>query len=1057
MAEQDDDQAKRRAVNNLLAQLMPNKSNANHKSAHAPGNPSQSEEMKVPEKSEGQENNKENTTTTANITSSAASNTENSADSIPQNGVAQTAMDQQIEAEYFLKEGGNLEGMHDSSDPLLVNATDPTGHGLLNHATATDSNQPFPNFPFAADTSVMGSFDASSPNQNLEKEDIPDHMRKPAERGQIEAFAKLEFSDGNYYITTHSCELGRDVLALRAAEAREQSSGSQHAKSSSGRASHSAANRVKRDESGMVGSVVSERGGFCGLDDNQQEKAEAPPHSSMSGSDVVKPEDLHLNTSKQSFDYAAAAEILDDNERPRPVDAQALLPPTDQNPLIPIHPTAGQDGAEEIAAHKSISRRHVRISWNFDQNFFELIILGRNGAFLNGRWHAQGVALPLDHGAQIQIGGVQIKFKLPMAPAVDDAPTEFTDGSVMEDGMDQEDGEDEDEEVKDSIENDDPISKTKSVPKIKFIKKGNPPKKPDTKTPTDSANPDQPAKRRGPGRPPKDGIMSNRERKEIEKAKKAAAAREANGGVTPPPTGRAKVPKPKESTEDPDAPKTEKRKYTKRKRADGSTEADGAPNGEAGEDEEEGDEEGKPLAKKARQSKSPSPPYPSESSFTEEQLAKPPYNYTVLIFEALQESSKPLGLRQIYRALKTKYPYFVHRCPTDGWQSSVRHNLNGDRNLFMHADRDGKGWTWKLVPGAVMEKEKKRKPEPVERPENGGPPRYPPPGPRPPGQPYGAPYPSYPPYAHGAPPPPGYYPPPNMTPGQYPPPGSFGYPGQPPQQQMGPPPTRGSATPAPPGSASSPPVQSGMGILKPSPAPPAPQPFHAAGSQPPNRQQQPSPQSRPSAPPTNKTAPQQPQSAKLDPMLPCTPEGLYTIQNFEYAIYADTPSPEEREKLRNTFGSVRARVLGGRKQSLLAGGETENERVLLGHVQKIVERFPNPIYNAEMVKRREEDRARLEAETKAKAQQGQNGPNGSASSTPVPQTDNGGGSEKNQATGTPLTPGANLPASTEDKVTNEQAATKKSPVAESHVNETPSASTAVVMEDDAPNDAVGGK
>ena len=803
----------------------------------------------------------------------------------------------------------------------------------------------------------------SNPDDYLEDEPLPHYMQKPTERGQIEAFAKLEFTDGNYYITTHSCELGRDVGALRAAEAREASSSSQHHHSSSGKHSHSG-RMGPRDENGVHGSVVSERGGFCGLDDREREN-ENGKHSSMSGSEVIKPEDMHI--SSKPYDYAAGAITLeDDGEKVRPVDASALLPSPDQNPLIPVHPTTFKDGAEEIAAHKTISRRHVRIKWNFERMCFELIILGRNGAFLNGRWHAKGVALPLNHGAHIQIGLVEVKFKLPVQPAADSSSEGAADDSLLQEEESRlADGTEDD--VKDSIENDELATPSKPGPKLKLsFKKKPPPETPEGETPikessanavgsANPTNPEQPAKRRGPGRPPKDGIMSNRERREIEKAKKLAAAKEANGGVTPPPSGRAKLPKPKELA-DPDAPKPEKRKYTKRKRPEGTP---GEGNGEGGSGDDEDDE--KPSAKKVREEKSPSPEYPAESTFTEEQLAKPPYNYTVLIFEALQEAGKPLTLRNVYRKLKIKYPYFVHRCPTDGWQSSVRHNLNGTPTLFEHAARDGKGWSWKIKPGATIEREKKRKPEPVERPDQAPQSRYPPSGPRPPGQPYGYNYPTH--YPPGAPPPPGmqYYPP-GGPPGQYPPPqansASF-----PTQQYMGPPPPRGSATPGSAGATPATTQPGALGMLRPGQAPPAPQPYRGPpNQQPPNRQQQASPHNRP-GPPGHAYAPR---NTELDPLLPCTPEGLVTIQNFQNAIFADTPNKAEQEKLTATFASVRARVLGGRKQSQLPGGETEQERVLLGHVQELVKRFPNKIYNAEMVRQREEERERRESEAKAR-------------------------------------------------------------------------------------------
>ncbi|KAI5297559.1 hypothetical protein KEM56_004728, partial [Ascosphaera pollenicola] len=119
-----------------------------------------------------------------------------------------------------------------------------------------------------------------------------------------------------------------------------------------------------------------------------------------------------------------------------------------------------------------------------------------------------------------------------------------------------------------------------------------------------------------------------------------------------------------------------------------------------------------PPPKKRKPSRSPSPNYPPENLYSAEDLAKPPYNYAVLIFDALSESQTPMTLKQIYRALKLKYPYFRFRCETEGWTSSVRHNLNGNSHLFEHAERDGKGWSWKLIPGASVDKEKKRRPSP---------------------------------------------------------------------------------------------------------------------------------------------------------------------------------------------------------------------------------------------------------------------------------------------------------------------------------------------------------
>lgn len=228
------------------------------------------------------------------------------------------------------------------------------------------------------------------------------------------------------------------------------------------------------------------------------------------------------------------------------------------------------------------------------------------------------------------------------------------------------------------------------------------------------------------------------------------------------PVGRPRIhPRPDE----PEVPR-EKRKYTKRKPKepkDGESKPEGS-----------GDEPGK-AAKEAKPPRSPRSPTPTwdESTLTPEQLAKPTANYIQLIYEAIVSSErKQMSLPQIYRAIQRKYPYFVCRVSTVGWQSSVRHNLN-QQSGFMKVEKDGKGWKWAIKPGATFEKEKKRKASP--------PPQYNP-GYMPihPGAPY-APYmQGYPPNGM-APPPHGYNVNPQMQ--NY----RSGQPG-PPQQYMGAPP-----------------------------------------------------------------------------------------------------------------------------------------------------------------------------------------------------------------------------------------------------------------------------
>ncbi|KAJ5511978.1 Winged helix-turn-helix transcription repressor DNA-binding [Penicillium expansum] len=171
---------------------------------------------------------------------------------------------------------------------------------------------------------------------------------------KIQAFAKLEFDDGHFYVNTYSFILGRDVRAARAAHHREfqyrQAVRSTRAKSSSGGNTSHTPNRMKREESAaMMGSVVSDRGGIMGFD------PDIPPHlpnnmnmsrrsSRSSFDDAVVP--LHANPAQlqSTTDYNALAmqSLQDGNGDAKPVDALALLPslilvpPSQSTPQRPL-------------------------------------------------------------------------------------------------------------------------------------------------------------------------------------------------------------------------------------------------------------------------------------------------------------------------------------------------------------------------------------------------------------------------------------------------------------------------------------------------------------------------------------------------------------------------------------------------------------------------------------------------------------------------------------------------------------------------------------------------
>lgn len=46
---------------------------------------------------------------------------------------------------------------------------------------------------------------------------------------------------------------------------------------------------------------------------------------------------------------------------------------------------------------KSVSRQHARLFYNFSEQRFEMMIFGKNGAFINERFVEKGVTVPLEN------------------------------------------------------------------------------------------------------------------------------------------------------------------------------------------------------------------------------------------------------------------------------------------------------------------------------------------------------------------------------------------------------------------------------------------------------------------------------------------------------------------------------------------------------------------------------------------------------------------------------------------------------------------------------------
>ncbi|KAF9970703.1 Pre-rRNA-processing protein fhl1, partial [Modicella reniformis] len=62
---------------------------------------------------------------------------------------------------------------------------------------------------------------------------------------------------------------------------------------------------------------------------------------------------------------------------------------------------------------KAISRQHARLFYNFTSQRFEMMVFGKNGAFVNDQFVEKGVTVPLENRTKIQIGEVSFSFLLP--------------------------------------------------------------------------------------------------------------------------------------------------------------------------------------------------------------------------------------------------------------------------------------------------------------------------------------------------------------------------------------------------------------------------------------------------------------------------------------------------------------------------------------------------------------------------------------------------------------------------------------------------------------------
>ncbi|GAM90995.1 hypothetical protein ANO11243_090420 [Dothideomycetidae sp. 11243] len=588
----------------------------------------------------------------------------------------------------------------------------------------------------------------------------------------MQAYAKLQFSDGDFYVSTQAVELGRDLSAMKY-ERRMKKQERKRKELEAARAQGEADTPLQLDKNvvkrtvGISGSNASESGGIIGnvLYSGSEDEAKMARRrrkrfltsndSSQSQSHSVAPASLHTNPTELGLTKGLFEGEYDPNAA-RQLDI----------PFVPIHPAVDR-------SITGISRKHIRIEYNGEKAYWELHVLGRNGAFIDDETFVEmGAVARLRHNTNIQVQGIDIVFKLPdnareeeeVAVESDGSDSELSkldsspeDGRIMDD---QDSGATSDPEtpapkervklklslskrgqaLDEKTQKSAKISlkaardKTKgkktipgqSEPEASDVRPSIEEESADVKPKTEPAGvpatpaadlppgsilaglaPEEiPQKRKGPGRPPKNGVMSKRDEAIIKRKKKEL---QKAGREIPPLTellamARAEAGTTKKGDEGGEgeiaatsaAPGTTPNNGTEGAAA--STDAASKPQTQA---EIE-------AAKARKQAKSPSPQKP-ESEYTEEELKKPQKTYVVLIHDALSASSTGImDLQQIYDAIQKMYPYYKYRSQTQGWQSSIRHNLIGSE-AFEEAGKIGKGRLWKINQNFPIDKEKKRR------------------------------------------------------------------------------------------------------------------------------------------------------------------------------------------------------------------------------------------------------------------------------------------------------------------------------------------------------------
>ncbi|KAF4333819.1 forkhead box J2 [Fusarium beomiforme] len=580
----------------------------------------------------------------------------------------------------------------------------------------------------------------------------------------LESFARIEFADSVFQMTTYAVIIGRDQRALE--QARRDERRAEEYRRRAEENSHLGLpppSPIQPDRSKFSKSYVSEEGGMLGPESDTGENPR-PSKRRKTSTQGSSQHDLDEAAAQAQENMISNRQYVSHTPGAAAVDLGSLRPSPYHVPFIGIH----SPGPNIASKTKAISREHLKIAYNQELGVFEAIPLHKNGFFCEDV-HYNREKLVLRCGDRLQIkdvdfrflingvergrtgaeedveeepavalkkrhaqGGKEMSFDFESAHGngeIQDTSDELSDVASPPESPDFGDGDEDDAEAEaeetaamQTVETE-PEKAAKVEADIEEEEEAEADGEMDAEMdmemdmdmdidemtipgaesalkqegmldPHQEHLMPQIPKKRGPGRPPKNGFMSKREQRLLKKQQQEMAKKTLPQAPTVEPPIKRKVGRPrKHPLPEGSSERPEKRKYKPRKpREDGA---------------EGSDAERRAREKKEKKARPKSPPLELKiEDYTEEQLQKPNKNYGVLIDETLTAAGPDgLTLKQIYKRICLRYPWFYFHTETKGWESSVRHNLIGNEAFR----KDETTNLWSRVPGVELDAGKKRK------------------------------------------------------------------------------------------------------------------------------------------------------------------------------------------------------------------------------------------------------------------------------------------------------------------------------------------------------------